>query len=343
MNLSKPLGPSAAPRALIGRALGDKETLLAVVVFIVLFAVPYLVAGYAIYILPEYMFFGVLAMSVGLLWGFVGILSFGQAAFFAGGAYSLGILTKRVDMANEALLGLLLAVVISSMLAIAIGYFLFTGGVRESYFVLVTLALSVIAEVVANSQSKFTGGFNGLYIEPPQMSLPGFGAFEIKNDYTWYYLALFCTALIYVALRWLLSSKFGKVLVAIREQEERTRSLGFNTSVYKTAAFGLSAGLAGLAGALYGGHAQFVAPSLGGVLFSTEVVIWVALGGRSVLLGALLGAIALAAISNYLSSAIPEYWQLALGVVFMFVILFFKEGFFGLLGHRRAPAGGTYE
>jgi urea ABC transporter permease protein UrtC len=230
---------------------------------------------------------------------------------------------------NPAYLGLLLALLIGGGLAALIGAFLFTAGVRGAYFVIVTLALSIIVEQLAVSQSQITGGWNGMFINRFSLTFGPFGEFSLFNDAPIYYVVLVVVALIYAALKALSRARFGKILIGIRENEERLISLGFATAWYKTAAFTLSGALACLAGALYGSHANFVAPSLGGVLFSTEVVVWVAIGGRQSLLGALLGGILVASLSNYLSAIMPAYWQLALGVLFVLAILYFKGGVAG--------------
>jgi urea transport system permease protein len=320
------------------------ENALAVVVFAVLAALPVLVSGYSIYILPQYLTYGMLAMSLGILWGFAGILSFGQAAFFALGAYAMGLAAKWGMYGNPGYLGLAASLIVGAGLATLIGYFLFSVGVRELFFVLVTLALSIMTEQITISQSQITGGYNGMFV--PRMSL-SFGAHEIdlSSDVAFYYFVLPIVAVVYVLLRWLLKRPFGKVLVGIRENEERVISLGFHTSVYKTTVFALSGAVACLAGALYGTQANFVSPSLAGVLFSTEVVVWVAIGGRESLLGALLGAVGVSALSNYLSATIPEYWQLVLGIIFVLVIVGFKGGLAGAIGRAldrpaRESAGG---
>ena len=327
-------------RGLSPRGLTESraETLLAILVFVTICVIPYFIAGYVIYILPQYLLFGIMAMAVGLLWGFVGIVSFGHAAFFALGAYTVGVVMRDLETASAGQIGLAAAPALGFVLAAVIGYFLFSGGVRDTYFVLVTLAVAVIFEVLATSQSQITGGFNGLSIAPISLVLPGMGETTLDGEYELYYLVLAITVVVYVLLRLLIASKFGRVLVGIRESEERTQALGFNTAIYKTIAFGLSGGLAAFAGGLYAGHAQFVAPSLGGVLFSTEVVIWVAVGGRSYLLGAFVGALTLASLSNYLSERFPEYWQLALGVLFLLVIMYFKEGLVGIVARQPAAA-----
>jgi urea transport system permease protein len=314
-----------------------RETALALVLFLALFLVPYFTGGYLVYIIPQYVLFGVLAMSLVLLWGFAGIVSFGQAALFLLGAYTMGLSLKGIEFANPGYVAMVLAIVIGAGLAGIIGYFLFTGGVRGSYFVLVTLAVSVIAEVLATSQSQITGGFNGMYIGRMALTTPIWGELSLSDDYSIYYFMWLFSALSYVGLRIVVGSKFGRVLVAIRENEDRTRALGFNTAIYKTVAVMVSGSIACLAGAMYGTHAQFVAPSLGGVLFSTEVVIWVAVGGRQYLLGGLIGGLGLGGLSNYLSSVIPEYWLLVIGVLFVATVVFFKDGVIGAIIRPKMP------
>ena len=126
-----------------------------------------------------------------------------------------------------------------------------------------------------------------------------------------------------------MSSKFGKILIGIRENEDRILALGYNTSFYKTLVFAISGLLAGLAGSIYGSHAGFVDPSLARVLFSTEVIVWVAIGGRNSLIGSLTGGILVASLSNYLNSITPEYWQLIIGIIFIIVIILFRGGLAG--------------
>ena len=322
------------------------ENVVAVLVFVGLFYVPYVVVGYPVYILPQYMLFGVLALTLCLLWGFGGMVSFGQGAFFAVGAYAFGIVLQRLDGSSAPWLGLLLGVVLGALIAGAVGYFLFSANVRDSYFVLVTLAISTIVYVIANSQSGLTGGFNGMYVDRATLSVFGVLEISLKGDLAMYYVAFAVTLLAYLGFRLLQWSAFGQVLVSIRENEERTRALGYNTAMYKTVAFAISGGVAAVAGGFYATDAGFVSPSLGGVLFSTSVVVWVAVGGRGYFIGALIGAIGISVLSNALNSLIPEYWQLILGVLFVLVIVFFRRGLIGSLlrlpqyvqGRRHEPA-----
>lgn len=307
------------------------EEKVAVIVFIIFALLPIFITGYPIYILPQYMLFGVLAMSLALMWGFVGILSFGQAAFFAVGAYTMGLAMQTNFGVNSGYIGILISPIVGGALAAITGYFLFNAGVKATYFVLVTLALSIMIEQIAVSQSDITGGWNGMYIDRMPLTFGSLGEISLYNDIPVYYAILPVVIAMYAFVRWLATSRFGKILIGIRENEDRMTALGFNISAYKTGAFALSGAIACLAGALYGAHANFVAPSLGGVLFSTEVVVWVAIAGRSSLLAALLGGIIVASLSNYLSTVTPDYWQLVLGIIFILVIVFLKGGVAGAI------------
>lgn len=333
--------PSRAQRHLIARWV-RAENVLAVAVFVSLFYLPYLVSGYPVFILPQYMLFGVLALTLSLLWGFGGMVSFGQGAFFALGAYAFGITTKHLTGGAGPWLGLLLGIAFGAIVAATIGYFLFTANVRDSYFVLVTLAISTIVYVIANSESGLTGGFNGMYTGRVTFSLFGLTQISLKGDLPMYYLVFVVMLLAYLGFRYLQWSAFGRVLVSIRENEDRTRALGYNTALYKTAAFAISGAVAALAGGLYSTDAGFVSPDLAGVLFSTGVVVWVAVGGRDYYVGALLGAIGISALSNALNSLIPEYWQLLLGLLFVLVIVFFRRGLIGSLLRLPQYLGGRH-
>lgn len=316
------------------------EAKVALSVFACLALFPMFASNYVVYILPQYMIFGVLAMSLALLWGVTGILSFGQAGFFAIGGYVIGLMTGGALPIGGLFLGLIAAVSLGYLVAAVIGYFLFSAGVRDAYFVLVTLALSIVVEQLSVSQSQLTGGWNGMFIMRPTIDL-SFIRIELSADIPAYYVILAAVALIYAILYAFTRSKFGKVLVGIRENEMRLVSLGVPAALHKTAAFALSGAVAALAGALYGLHSGFVSPSIGGVLFSTEVVVWVAIAGRSSLIGALLGGIVVSSLSNYLSSITPTYWQLALGAVFILTIAFFRGGVSGSIERLAARRRST--
>jgi len=305
------------------------ELCVAVVVFALLGLIPLFISGYVIYVLPQYFLFGMLAMSLGLLWGSAGIVSFGQAAFFAIGGYAMGVIMQAGLGEGAGYVGIISGIAASGLVALIAGYFLFSAGVKADYFVLVTLALSIIVEQMAVSQSEVTGGWNGMFVDRMSLWLGPIGTISLYDDAAIYYFILPTLAVVYFALSALKRSRFGKILVGVRENEDRMSALGYNVAFYKTAVFTISGALAGFAGALYATHSNFVSPSLAGVLFSTEVVVWVAIGGRLSLFGALAGGVLVAALSNFLSSISPQYWQLALGFIFILVIVFFKGGLAG--------------
>ena len=320
---------------------GEDLTSLGIAVLLAL--IPAALSGYVVYVLPQYMLFGVLAMSLSLLWGRVGILSFGQAAFFALGGYVLGIVMKEAWPVNPAYIGLAAALASAGLIAAVVGWFLFSAGVTDAYFVLVTLALSIIAEQIAVGQSQWTGGWNGFFVNRMSLTFGSLGEISFDEDLTAYYAVLMLTTLTYLLLRFVVGSNFGKILVGIRENEPRMLSLGINTALYKTVAFALSGAVAAFAGSIYAMHSGFVSPSLGGVLFSTEVVVWVAVAGRASLLAALLGGIAISSLSNFLSAITPQYWQLCIGIIFIATIASFRGGIAGALerlfgGARRERA-----
>lgn len=315
-----------------GRLLN--ESTVAFVIFLGLAVYPIAGTSYSIYTMPQYMSYGLLALSLAFLWGNGGIVSFGQAAFFAIGGYAVGIAYKYIHIAaNVGYIGFVAGVVAAMIVALLAGYFLFSGGVRASHFVLITMALSIIGQQLAVSFSSITGGYNGMYL----MRLPWqpWQSTGSMGDVALYYFALVLMALVYIGMTMLLRSDFGKVLNGIRVNEDRVLALGYRASWYKTAAFAVSGGIAGLAGALYGTASGFMAPPTAGILLSTNVVLWTTIGGRYSLLGGLAGGMVIASLSDYLNSLIPDYWQLILGVVFIIALMSFREGLAGLAGSMR--------
>lgn len=301
-----------------------------IIIFGLLALVPLFFKGYTVFILPQYILFGILAMSLAFIWGNAGILSFGQASFFAIGGYAFGLLLKFYPEINHFFLGSLIILFLGFVIAAITGYFLFSAGVKSTYFVLATLALSILTEQLAVTKSNLTGGWNGLFVDRINITIGDFTLVDLGGDFKIFYLILVIALLSYLALHFLEKNKIGKVLKGIRENEDRMLALGYKTSFYKTLAFGISGAFAALAGALYATHANFISPSVAGVLFSTEVVVWVAIGGRYSLLGAFAGGIIVSFLSNYLSTITPEYWQLFLGIVFIITIIFFKDGLAGI-------------
>lgn len=288
--------------------------------------------------LAQYLSYGIFAMSLALVWGQGGLLCFGQAVFFGIGAYAMSVTT--LDMLpglgawGSSWLGLLAAVALPAAFANLLGRFLLYGrGLQGAYFGIVTLAIAVIAERAAISWN-WAGGLNGLMNVPPlNLGVAGDG-YEIWQAVPVYYLTLVIAAAVYVALQALIRSRYGTVVRAVRDAEERTAFFGYDTAAYKLTVFTLGAAVAGLAGALFVTQFYFVSPPLIGFALSTEVLIWVALGGRGYLLAAFLGALVVKYAEAFLSAYLEAYWLLALGALFVLSVIRFPRGLIGEAIHR---------
>ncbi len=302
--------------------------------FLIVFAVcaaglaiyPVLVDSYDLSVVRDTLIFGLFAASLDLFWGRTGILCFGHAAFFGIGGYVMAILSMMPDLPQAELLGLLGAMAAAAALAGVVGYFLFFGGVRSSYFTIVTLALAVIAQQVAVSWSSVTGGDSGLLGVPPLVLGLGSAHLDLSGNLASY---LFVAGILGVALlgfRALARGRWGRVLTAINDNEMRASALGHNAALRLTLTFVLSAAVAGLAGALYVAMAGLMAPDLSGLLLSTEVVVWVAIGGRGTLIGPVIGAVLAQRAQQVISSLNPSLWPLIIGCVFIVVVFAFPDG-----------------
>ena len=301
---------------------------IGIAVFALLALAPLLGGAYAIAQLTLYVIYGMLAMSLALIWGRAGLLCFGQAMFFGIGAYAMAISTK--GMAGEALassyVGLALAIGAAGLFAAVLGYFLFSGrGLSGPYLAIVTLAIALILERLLNNWYAL-GGYNGLLDVPPL----AFASLGVGDEY-WdpepqFYLILAVAAAAWLGLEALLRSPFGILLSAIKTDPQRAEFFGYRVMELRVLVFVIGAGVAGLAGGLFAAVEGFVSPTLIGFLLSTEVLIWAALGGREVLLAAFLGAIAVRWIESSLAGLLGDTWILALGLVLMASVVLLPKG-----------------
>jgi urea ABC transporter permease protein UrtC len=289
--------------------------------------------------------YGIFAMSLALVWGQGGLLCFGQAVFFGIGAYAMSLYTLGMlpwqSAAGGSLAGLAIAVLVPAAFAYLLGRFLFHGkGLRGAYLGIVTLAIAIIAERLAINWD-YAGGLNGLMNVPP-LTVPGFAErVEIWDSGALYYTSLAAAFAVYLLFELLLASRFGLVLRAIRSDEDRAQFLGFDTADYKIWVFTLGAAAAGLAGALFVTQFNFVSPALIGFTLSTEVLIWVAVGGRGFLLAAFLGALVVRGLEDRLSEALGSAWLLVLGLIFVTVVVAFPRGLIGQMLSRLERRAGT--
>ena len=315
--------PAAGPAArhATGRAARPVATLA---VFLGLALVPFVWGSFTAYELGLYLLYGMVGQGIALCWGRAGFLPLGQALFFGIGAYLAGAGLRAVGGEWWLLVPVLAgACLVPALLAGVVGALVFHRQVGSGpYFSLITLALAMLGFQLANSLVDVTGGFNGMTGIP---ELAGIDPFEHL-----YFVILAALALTTVVIGYLLRSPFGQLLAAVAQNEERLQFFGFRTSRLKALAFAMSAGVAGLAGALYAPHQGIVTPQAVGFLLSAELVIWTAVGGRASLAGPVLGAVAIGFLASGLRDAFL-YWEVVVALVFVVVVLRWPGGMAGIL------------
>jgi ABC-type branched-subunit amino acid transport system permease subunit len=291
-----------------------------------LVAYPVLFAGYGLSFGKELLVLSLLALSLDLCWGVAGIISIGHAAFFGAGAYVVGQLSVEAGLASGPLL-LVIAIVAVGFFGALIGSFLFTGrrDVGLWYTALATIALTYAAQQFATATESL-GADTGI----PGISVSLAPVSEIGSVSS-YYALLGILASVYVALRLTLGTRLGTVLHAIREDPERLWFLGYHVPAYRVGVFAASAALAGFAGGLWATTRGFVAPDDLGLALSTSALLWVLIGGRGALIGALIGVGIFEVASFELSDRYPTGWEIGLGVAIVAVVTMFPTGVLGLL------------
>jgi branched-chain amino acid transport system permease protein len=284
---------------------------------------PYLLDTYSVNVLTRSLLYACVALTVDLLWGYMGILTFGQSAFFAAGAYSVGLVFTHVGFGTgTALVALGLGVAGAVAMAAIVAVLAFGHGVRQLYSAVITLVLPIVCIQLIYSGGNFTGSSSGL---------SGFDSFDISME-AWFWIA---GGLVVVlsTLAWLfVHGDAGQILIAIRENEQRCQYLGLNTPRLKAAMFIVCAAIAAVAGYIFACYSMVVSPELAGFVFGTELVIYTVLGGRGTLIGPVLGTIAVDYETAQLSGNYPFIWKLILGSIFVVVIVAFPRGLVPLIG-----------
>jgi urea transport system permease protein len=361
-------GPNASPRVrlLATSTLVTLGLILAAAVLVPAFHLLFdpgsalHVPAWVVSLLGKYLCYAMLALSIDLIWGFCGILSLGHGAFFALGGYAMGMHLMR-QIGDRGVYGhpvlpdfmvflnwselpwywwgfdsfafaCVIIVAVPGLLAFLFGWFAFRSRVTGVYFSIISQAMTFALMLAFFRNEMGFGGNNGL------TDFKEILGFDLHHDAT--RLGLFvATALMlaamYLVCRFIVVSKLGKVLVAIRDGESRTRFLGYRVEYYKLFVFVLSAVIAGIAGALYVPQVGIVNPSEFAPANSIEAVVWVAAGGRGTLHGAMLGAVVVNYAKSYLTGAAPEVWLFALGALFIAVTLFLPKGIVGSLSRDR--------
>lgn len=284
-----------------------------------------------------YFLLAIFAISVDLIWGYGGMFTFGHATFFGGGGYLVGMLTTRGGwfLPLPFWLAVIAAVAGGALLAVTMSYFVFSGprALRGVEFAVVTLAVAVMAERLANAGGSISGGQNGILMNS-RLGIPGI--ISLHKGYGFYALAAILLVISYLLLRQFIASRSGLILRGIRSNEDRINLLGYNAPLVKRRAFVLSGALAAFAGSIYFTQLGIVSPGAVGVSSSTLVLLWVVLGGRGTLIGPIVGAILLPYLTSNLSrGSLLEVWLIIVGVILVVVILVLPSGLFGFLGRER--------
>ena len=323
---------------------------------------------YGITLIGKYLCYAMLALSVDLIWGYCGILSLGQGAFFALGGYAMGMYLMR-QIGTRGVYGdpvlpdfmvflnwkslpwfwhgfdhfawaVVMMLAVPAALALVFGWFAFRSRVSGVYFSIITQALTYALMLAFFRNDMGFGGNNGF------TDFKDILGFDLHSDAIRVVLLVISVAALagsYLLCRVLVHSRAGRVMRAIRDAESRTRFLGYPVESYKLWAFVISAVIAGIAGALYVPQVGIINPSEFGPINSIEVVIWVAVGGRGTLYGAIAGAVLVNYAKTYLTGAFPEVWLFALGALFVLVTLFLPHGLVGLLPNRSSKNGARSE
>ena len=278
----------------------------------------------------EILIWGLLAMSSDILIGYTGMVSFGHSAFFGLGMY--GAAAALLTMKPPSLwLAVLYGLVAAGAAAVFVAYF--ATRLRDIYFAISTLVFSQIFYVIIFTWTEVTGGENGLTFSQPRLSIAGLWS-DRFTPVTFHWFVLAVVLLSYLLVRRITQSPFGMVLQSIRENEPRTRAIGYHVERYKIVAVMLSGLFAGLSGVLYAIQNKFAAPDFVFFVVSGEVVIFNVMGGMGTLVGPFAGAAFFLLLREGLSRFLTEYYLIPLGIVFIIMIIFLPQGLLGFLRRR---------
>jgi urea transport system permease protein len=305
--------------------------------------------------LGRFLALAIAALGIDLIWGYTGLLSLGHGLFFALGGYALAMYLQLQPLPGQTTVAipefftlygvqqlpwfwqpfysfpftLLAIVLIPAIVAAAFGYLIFRNRIKGVYFSILTQAALIVFFNFFNGQQKLINGTNGLKTDTA--TLFGTQVSDPKIQTTFYVLSILFLVAGYALCRWLTRGRIGRLLVAIRDDETRLRFSGYNPTGYKVFVFAVSAALAGIAGALFTVQSGIITPKAMDVAFSIEMVIWVAVGGRATLVGAILGTLIVNFARTLLSEQFPEFWLFFQGALFLIVVTVLPAGILGWL------------
>ena len=326
--------------------------ILWVLIIAAIVAAPSVLPVFRLNLLGRFLALAIVALGIDLIWGFTGLLSLGQGIFFALGGYAAAMylqLNSSEDLLNgipefftlygvdrlpafwqpfhSPLFTLVAIWLIPAVLAALLGNLVFRNRVKGVYFSILTQAALLVFFNFFNGQQKLINGTNGLKTDVTQLFGQMVGSPEMQRGFFWVTAVVVIFTWLFV--RWVVRGRFGDVLIAIRDDEPRLRFAGYNPTLFKTLVFAIAGGLAGIGGALYTVQSGIVSPQFMTVPFSIEMVIWVAVGGRGTLVGAILGAVFINYAKSLVSEAMPQSWLFIQGGLFILVVTALPEGVIG--------------
>ncbi|MBW4574832.1 MAG: urea ABC transporter permease subunit UrtC [Aphanothece sp. CMT-3BRIN-NPC111] len=341
----------------VRRSLLMEAGVVAAIALLLIFLMPVVLSGFRLSLMGRFLALAIAALGIDLIWGYTGMLSLGHGIFFALGGYALAMHLK-LQIPSDASVGAQNAVplpefmslygvtelpwfwkpfysfnfsvaaviLVPTLLGALLGYLVFRNRIRGVYFSILTQAATIVFFNFFNGQQKLFNGTNGL---TDYKTLLGADVNTTQTQFVFYTLTVLFLAASYALCRWLTSGRFGRLLIAIRDDESRVRFSGYNPTGFKVLVFGISAGLAGLAGALFTLQTGIISPKAMDIAFSIEMVIWVAVGGRATLVGAVLGALLVNFGKSLLSEQFPEIWLFFQGALFLIVVTVLPDGVVG--------------
>ena len=316
------------PRADASKGWGG-PLVVVLIGLVLMFAAPMITGTFGLLQLIVLAALAIFALSQGFIWGFGGILCFGQSAFLGLGGYAYAVAAMNMTDTTGAVA---LAIIVPMLFAALLGYFMFYGRISDAYIGVITMTVTIILFNLINSTSGDIyhigqaplGGFNGIPSVPP-LNVPGDPDNQLDTTGLWY-AAMGALILCYILLRWVLSTRFGKVVVAIRENETRAQLLGYDPRLFKLLTFVIGAGISGVAGCLYTNWGAFISPTVFAMTMSAQAIIFVLVGGLGTLIGPILGAVGIQYLINLAGGQHIIDPNLLLGIVLVAFVLLVPQG-----------------
>jgi branched-chain amino acid transport system permease protein len=335
MTETTPMASLAVPRSPRTAFRWQKLPIMELILLSIVAFLPLVLQDYLTVYATRVLILCLFALSFDLVWGYSGIMSFGQAVFFGSAGYGVALIARDLGITSIFLV-LPAGVLIGFTFALLLGGFLLLGRHPASviFVSLGTLTGSYAVDRLARGW-YYLGGQNGI----PSISSMTLGSYEFAEGPQFYYLALGFLIIVYLACRFLTRSQFGLALAGLRENEQRISFFGYKVQHLKAIIFSVSGAIAGLAGSLYAFHEGFVWPNMLGVVMSTQVVLYVLFGGAGTLIGAVIGTVVIESVSFWLSNNYQDIWPIILGVLLLLVILFRPAGLISLILSERERVG----